>query len=652
MRFKYFLILLLGLTSLIFQSWSLETKLDSVEIRRKFDPVVVTTDRLESAEILKFIPLYSIKTDTVGTRNLLQVTDALQYSPGLYVRDYGGLGGLKTVSIRGTTSQQTAVLLDGIRLNGSQTGIMDFSSFPVSVINAMEVLRGGASGLYGGSAIGGVINLITRENRESSYARASLHYGSFEEFGGSFKLYLPFDEDNLSLSLNYLSSRGNYPYNITQYGREIQKYRQNDDFRNLGFSISGEHNTPGIMIRSMFIGYLSERGTPGAVIYGSEESSLSRLKEKELVIVNKINFPDFKEITLDISARFNNTVYINPEIPSVEKMAVENHYFNRNIAATSKWTTDLAGLTSEFILEWAYADLRGDMLDPELSSYIHRNSFALAARFGKEIQLFKSSKLNIFTGIRADEISDAGSAFSPILGLSLLNESIPLMLRASLSYNFRPPSFNEMYYLNFGNANLNPERSLSANVGTTIFLQDNFSFNLDGFLISTHDQILAVPKSTISWSAKNLAEVVTSGLEVNMNYSLFNKSLRADLSYTLQTATDKSPESITYNKKIVYVPNELLNLQIDFTYSQTMLAIIINHASHRYSLPDNSYESMLPSYTILDINLCESFYIYGNKVILGLECRNVLDTAYSVIRNYPLPGRSFRVYINYTLNTK
>ena len=90
-----------------------------------------------------------------------QVSQVLENQPGLFIKDYGGLGGLKTISTRGTNSSQTLILLDGMRINSNQNGSLDLSVIPAGLLNRIEIIRSGSSGLFGGNAIGGIISLNT-----------------------------------------------------------------------------------------------------------------------------------------------------------------------------------------------------------------------------------------------------------------------------------------------------------------------------------------------------------------------------------------------------------------------------------------------------------------------------------------------------------
>src|SRR5271157_2619698 len=130
--------------------------------------VVVTATRVDSSVLDSPSSISVISAQQVADSGATDVAQVINGQPGVVVNDYGQTGALKTVSLRGSTSSQVLVLLDGIRLNSSVNGEVDLSSIPMEIIDRIEIVRGGESSLYGSSAIGGVINIITKKAEKPS----------------------------------------------------------------------------------------------------------------------------------------------------------------------------------------------------------------------------------------------------------------------------------------------------------------------------------------------------------------------------------------------------------------------------------------------------------------------------------------------------
>ena len=147
--------------------------------------------------------------------------ELLSRTPGVSIRRFGGLGQFSTLSIRGSSSEQVLVLVDGVRLNTGEGGSVDFSTIPLDMIERIEVIRGGGTTLYGSDAIGGVVNIVTRKAADKAEARATLTYGSYDTIKGSVTGSGSLGNFSGLLSLTHMQSDGDFAYETP----EIQNAR-------------------------------------------------------------------------------------------------------------------------------------------------------------------------------------------------------------------------------------------------------------------------------------------------------------------------------------------------------------------------------------------------------------------------------------------
>lgn len=605
--------------------------------------ISIDADRITSRSQIEYTSSSIIRRYEIERTGIRDISSVLATVPGLYLRDYGGMGGIKTISIRGTSSAQVLVMIDGIKANNAQNSVFDFSRMPLELIDVIEIIKGGASGIFGGSAIGGTVNLITNSTIRDSFS-GSLSYGSYENIKAGILYDKDFGSIGISTFAQYNKSQGNYPFDNYQYGNYSLIERSNSDFERIDISLRLNSRIDNTDINLRLISGIFDRGAPGAVVQGSIQSASARLNEKDisLLLSTKTAFL-VNELVIQSFYSINETRYKDPYAKSFGEEGADNLYKSKNYIIKGKFKGKVAKIDYSFDTEFSYSDLMGDMLDPSVGSFVGRNQFAISGNFERVFNVSNHMDIYLFSALRYDYLSDSEDAISPLLGLSASNRDIGLKFRSSWSYNFRPPSFNEMYYFNYGTANLLPEKSQSLNIGSKYSPNDLISFSIDGFLTDTKDQIIAVPKSPVSWSAKNFASVYSKGVESAISFYTLRKSLNIDFGYTRQFVEDNDINSPTFGRRIVYVPEEIISCTAAYEYQNFSFHIGLIYTSHRFALPDNSYLSLMPSYYMLDAGIIWNLKLYQNQLTLMFDCYNLTDEGYSVIKNYPMPGRQFQL---------
>lgn len=591
-------------------------------------------------------PLAIMNRAQIEASGAIDLADVVGFSPGVFVKQYGGAGGLRTVSLRGTSAQQTVILVDGVRYQSSASGAFDLGNIPAAAMERVEVIRGGSAALYGANALGGVINIVTgRRSTEALAISASGGAGSY----GERRLGLDLDGASGSHSweggLNLMTSEGDYPFLFNEYGQNLTVKRENGDFSNLFARAGWRYQGDDLELSLRSQGFISERGTPGGVVQGNREQVHARLDERDLFAVAQAVFtPDDWRFTISGSGRTNTLRYRDPDARLIGPEGIDNRYGRNEISIVGRGRRLLGeeGII-EALGELSYESLEGDNLDPSAGASVYRITGSTAIN-GQWLvgQSALGRELTIDAGLRADIFSDLDPVISPALGLVWRPWEFPLRLRARGAMSYRAPAFSEQYYLNFGNTDLRPERSRSLDIGTTFELDESLALESSYFLIDTRDQIVAVPRSPVRWSAANIARVRTRGLEVSASGSLFDRTVGLRLSYTLMEATDLSDGEVE-GGQLVYSPNELFNGLLDLHLDRYRLGLSWQYVSHRYTRPDEDVASALPHYALLGMSGSAGWDLMGIGVTLRMECTNILDARYQVIRNYPMPGRTFRV---------
>ncbi len=594
--------------------------------------------------------------DGVGATDL---SDAVARAPGVFVRSYGGDGGLRTISLRGTSAQQSVILLDGVRVGSSSAGAFDLGNIPAEAIDHVEVVRGGNSALYGASALGGVVNVVTSGgNSNIPRLRLGSSFGSFGERHLGLHYDRPLgDRVGIRFTGSYSGSNGDYPFAFDQFGSTEILRRRNADFTNLyGRGAMHVDVDDGLAVDASLQGYASGRGSPGAVVQGQPELRNARLDEWDLLgTVRTAMTRRAWSATFTADARRNHIHYTDPDSHLYGPAGIDSQFdrLEESVKATARRIVGRRGIL-DATLEVSHSRLDGDQLDPAVGAVVRRTEFGTALLGDWDLNGFVPSLgIQAIGALRLDAFSDLPPAVSPSLGIVVIPWNGPVRIRANAAFNYRAPSFTDQYYLNFGNTSLRPERSRSFDIGATVRMNaidgthsDWVEFEVSGFAIDTRDQILAVPKSAVSWSAQNIGRVLSRGIEASAAGTLFDGRGRYTCSYTLMRAEDRSGGEFE-GRQLVYTPEELLHglatwrlIGIGSDALSADVTARFDRVSHRFTLPLNEAESALPAYSLVGVGGSVNWNWSDDiGVEAGLDVSNVFDERYQVIAGYPMPER-------------
>jgi outer membrane cobalamin receptor len=621
------------------------TRVDTTKVVR-VPEVHVNAESIVPAVTRATQPVAIVSRAQIEAAGAADLADAVTFAPGVFVKQYGGVGGLRTISMRGTSAQQSVLLIDGVRYRGSSTDAFDLGDIPADMLDRVEVVRGGNAALYGANALGGVVNIITRPPGDrplTMSARAGI--GSFGEETLGLAATASASRHAWNASVHATTTSGDYPFSFNEYGATSTVRRENADFTNL-FGRAGwsYRDSDGVRLAIDAQGFRSERGVPGAVVQGNREQLHARLDEGDLFTAARFSWErDAWTFGATASGRANSMHYSDPDERLLGPDGIDTRFDEHELNGTLRARRQVGDVgVIEGSTDIAYASLRGDNLDPSAGSFVHRAQWsgALSSNWFIEHALL-GWEMAIDAGIRGDIFSDLDPALSPSLGMLWRIASTPLRVRARAAWSYRAPSFTEQYYLNYGNRDLRPERSLSIDAGGTYELEEGIALEAALFLISTRDQILSVPRSPVSWSAANIARVLSRGMELGAAGTLFDGLISLNASYTLMRAEDRS-EGPTKGSLLPYAPQELVNSIIDLHLGHIAIGASWEYVSHRFTLASNEYASSLPHYLVAGASVASRWAIGDVDLDARLECSNLFNADYQVVRGYPMPGRAFR----------
>ncbi|KAA3655509.1 MAG: hypothetical protein DWQ10_17190 [Calditrichaeota bacterium] len=316
-------------------------------------------------------PEYRFDLELLNELATSTAAGVLNFSPGIYIKNYGGFGGLKTISLRGMSANQSKILIDGIEYDNFQTGVTDLSILDLQSFHALDVYRGGDAALYGANALSGAINLITlpaSPNRQFSY-EAGL--GAYDDYKQHLKFSGPVASLNSTAAVTWRSAQGDHQYKFNAFGEEKSLSRQNADFENLNLLIAAQKKRERMEAGFTTLFYRGERGVPGPVLQGAFVKSKARQKDYDTQITGRFTWQTSQDSFWRTALRWRNSElnYRDPLI-KITPNGIDDSYNNQTFHAQSEY--EIAGkkqrLSSK--IELGHSELQGNNLaKPSESAY-------------------------------------------------------------------------------------------------------------------------------------------------------------------------------------------------------------------------------------------------------------------------------------------
>lgn len=573
-----------------------------------------------------------------------QARDVLTLVPGVFVRDYGGAGALQTVSFRGGSSSQALVVIDGARLSSAQNGSADISMIPMRFVSSVEATRGGSSALYGANALSGVVDLRLRLP-DVDGTRLSAMGGSFDQWALSAGATQRVGKHTFGLDAEHMGSMGSFPFAADQFGSTYEINRQNNDVRSTRLVLRAEeHGTYSatVLLRSL------NRGVPGAVVQGNITQARARMHDEDAIghfsalIGSPSQTSRWKWVG---SLRYLDQSFRDPDATIVGTQGIDVRYIQRDVSqgVVGEYGNVLEAADGSISLngrlDLCYADIRGQSLQGA-NGLIYRGSAAATIR--ADYAGSSGNDLHVRSAVRTEYFTDIGLVVSPLLGVHIPLNSVVAM-RALWSYNVRPPSFNELYYLNYGTKGLRPERSSTSEMALHIQPADWFDADVTAYYMSTQDLIVSVPISPVITSAQNVGSAHTYGCEFVARAVAFDKRLRLQYSYAYMQARDATQRPYLDGTYVPYAPPEVLSALIMWTDTQWYASATVSYTSFRYHSTGNIYASLLQPFTVAGLQGGVRVRSNRSDVDIRVQCENLFDASYVVVRGFPMPGRTIRL---------
>ena len=603
---------------------------------------VVTATRMEQALSEIGTTTSVVSSSQITSQKINTVGNALRQVPGVQIIQSGGAGTETDATIRGSTAAQTLVMVDGVAVNSGATGGFDLSNLTTDDLSRIEVVRGAGGALYGSSAIGGVINLITGEGEGPLKM-------SYESEGGNRatqRQILEFDGADGRLAytgaLSYFSTTGFRPRNDSSdnlEGSTRLDYHLTEDTQITGFARYIRSNVSLVD----FSNYLTPVD-PNAH------------QRREFMLYNgvvKHRFSDRLDGRMNVffvrdDLRINDTPF--PANPAFQRDMIPEEDRGGNGELHYEWAEGVRSLIGfDFKDRWVRSTSIFDEPGADSTTAFHARRQEYAGYVEQEGRFFKGL-LYVTGGFRVDGNSQFGTEVSPSWSVAIPINKWGVTLRGSYAEGFRAPSFNELYFPDFGNPALNPEISSEYDGGFTKTFGERLSFTATYFSRRVHDLIVAAPCTTYPGCvmAANAGRADVQGVEL-VPSALLLPGLTLSGNFTVIDGTHKSvsPEIrpirvprhsafglLQYERHAILRPHDGVTASLSYLFVgdrddiNPVTSAIQNHAG----------------YHLFDLTLIYDTGVAWQRIRdeqLFARIQNLLDRNYAEALGFPSPPVNF-----------
>lgn len=648
---KAALIAVFAAAPLVSQAQDTVRALDEVEVSSQRAPATMRTA----------VPTQVMDIERIEAQGALQLSDAIKQMAGVTLKDYGGVGGLKTVSARGLGTQFSTLTIDGVAVDNSQNGQVDLGRYLLGNAAYVSLSQGQqqdellSARAY---AAGNVISLVSSEPRfflaERTNLKVGMELGSFNMLSPTLLWEQKWNKRlKSSLWVNYLKSDGDYPftlyYTTDHQGQTSEERRKHSAMHMLTADASlfytiahnntltaklhymrGMHQLPGPV--QLYNQVLSAENTREEVAFGQLRWRVEREQVKWQILAKAQQTWDFYAD----SAASTPSGYLH------------NEYLQREayLSGSAAWSPT----------EWLDVNVSMDGASNWLNSnlqqrYAVQRSSLLGVVDVRMHHKGLEARAHMLSTMIRDRVADLDtmplySRLSPYASI-MYTLGNGTTLRYFYKETYRAPNFSELYFFTMPR-DLRPECARQHNIGVT-HTAERWGGTLDVYYNRVTDKIIAIPmQNMFLWSMQNLGKAEIIGVDATADINL--TAFTVHLNYSYQHAVDRStPQSKTYGHQIAYTPRHSGGTTMRWENRWVNLGASAMLVGERYYRMQNSDATRLPAYCDLGLSADHKFDLRWGAMTVQVQVLNLLNTQYEVVRSYPMMGRNYRLKITYEL---
>lgn len=637
-----------------------------------------TTKKLKQVDVnsspLPIIPVVG-PSQTVSSGEFIHysafnVADAIRGLSGVNIKDYGGIGGLKTVSVRGLGANHTAILFDGLQMTDAENGQIDLGKLNLNNLQEITLYNGQPPNICQTAkafASSSVLSIKTIKPVLTGIKPYSIVAGVK---AGSFGLFQPFLQWQQRLDNNWsfivnsyvIDANGRYSYRHNDNGVLEAGTRTNTQIntQQIDGALYWAKDSANFNLHVNY--YNSDRGLPGAVIDSIPPSSAQRISNRDLFIQGTYEQKWTNGLHLLLNSKFANNKlhYLDPHFINTE-VVLDQHFIQREYYQS-------VALAYQIWSNWEISlptDLSVNNLNTDIPNFPNPTRVTLLTALASNLTLGRLLLQGSLLYTNTYESVERRTAFpnKHLLSPTLMATYKPiasqnLQLRAYYKSSFRNPTFNDLYYGYSPNKNLKPEyaQQYDAGFSYTKSLGGFFDFvaiNSDAYFNHVTDKIVYIP-TLYNGSTQNFGKVDIKGLDAGVKTAIvaeagYRFSISVNYSYQQALNVTGPVTDENYLNQLPYVPKHTAALNAGLNKGPIGVYYNLTAISSRYYNNNNNPADYMPPYSVSDASVVYKTSLSHFPVILSAEINNLFDKNYVVVQSYPMPGRSYRFSVQISI---
>lgn len=615
-------------------------------------------------------PLQVMTEQDFKMQGIQSVSDAIRRFSGVVLKDYGGIGGLKTISVRGLGAEYTTINYDGMVISNAQAGQVDIGKFSLNNISMLSLSIGSSDDIFQSAQSFALAGMLKLESKRPTFTDKNftldtkITTGSFGHFEPMIYYARKLSrKTSFSANVNWLRADGKYPFTQADDQRIPDRKRRNSDVNNWRTEINLYNQLSDkdqLDIKLYY--YDTERGLPGGVTLYVDDANDR--------IWNKNTFAQLSYTRkFDSQWKFRSIAKYNYDyekygtdyfIGGGAKATGYNKYKQNEVYWTNMFHYKIdTQWSASFSQDLFFNSLRSSFYgfnDARSEPNRYSSLSALALQYKTERVNMTATALNTYIH---QKIVNKGTKtthrkLSPSFSASVKPlEHVDWRVRASYKHVYRIPTFNETYFVTMGKG-LKPESSSQYNIGTTwvgSFVDNPLNYiniSLDGYYNDVKDKIIIIPRLPFP-TALNNDRVKMKGMDAKItgNISLLN-DINIDLTavYSFMRAYDDDKKNKqSYKGQLPYTPKHSGSVSLTVNNPWVSLTYSVIASGTRYTNQENNEDTKHESFTDHSFTAFKELKINNYKLYATASLLNVFNKNYSVIKYYPMPGRSFKISV-------
>lgn len=636
---------------------------------------------------MKEIGMQKTQMDSTALKEniALSMADVLTFNSSIFVKSYGRAT-LSTVAFRGTSPSHTQVTWNGMRINNPMLGMTDFSMIPSYFIDDASLLHGTSSVNETGGGLGGVVKLSTRPADADGFGLQFVQgIGSFKTFDEFLRLTYGDDHWQTSTRVVFSSSPNDYTYR----NRDKKENIYDEEMNIVGQYYPKEKNRSGAfedlhLLQEVY--YNTRKGDR----FGMNAWLIHSNRELPMLTTDYGNENDFENRQREMTFRgilswdhmrenWKLAVkggYIHTQMKYDYKRDAGNGVMTPMTRSRSKINTFYGQTEGEYYIgrEWLFtatASVHQHFVESRDKNIIRQDGNKAVVGYSKGRTEFSgvasakwqpNERIGLSAVVRKEMY---GADWTPIIPAFFVDGVVSkkgnVMLKASLSRNFRFPTLNDLYFLPGGNPDLKRESGWTYDIGASFALgKENiysFSGSVNWFDSHITDWILWLPTTKGFFSPRNVKDVHAYGVEMKSDISIALKndwrlSLNGTLSWTpsINEGEPMTPADKSVGKQLPYVPewSSSITGRIDWKCWSLLYKWCYYSVRHTMSSNDISLTGKLPPYFMNNLTLERKVSTQWAELSFKGAINNLFDEEYLSVLSRPMPGINFELFISIT----